>query len=122
MSLSSIVERHRPVDRVLSALIEWSRKMRENSPFVAALKAVDARLNQAREERVDDTTLLVTRFNPYRGVVVTRDLPIAPEQWDAYQGGAYIQHALGHLSEDDREFILTGLCGGDFEALLGPED
>lgn len=28
-----------------------------------------------------------------------------------YQNGAYVQHAFPYLSADDRELIISGICG-----------
>lgn len=67
----------------------------------------------ANEIRIDDNTLRVTRFNPIKGQNQTKDLNITPEQWEKYQRGTLIQNALGHLSANDREFIITGIGDDD---------
>jgi hypothetical protein len=96
--------------------------MRHSSPFARLMGEIDPNFKRNAEVRIDASTLLVTRFNPYKGTTLTRDLPITAEQWDAYQAGRHIQHALPHLSDDDREWILSGLPGGDFDALFGGDE
>jgi hypothetical protein len=58
----------------------------------------------------------ITRTSLLSGVTRTRDLPISSEQWAAFNSGAHIQNALSHLSDGDREFILTGSTEEEWDA------
>jgi hypothetical protein len=49
------------------------------------------------------------------------DLNITSEQMNEWQNGALIQHALPHLTSDEREFLMTGLLPGEFERMYGAE-
>ena len=63
----------------------------------------------ANEIRIDDNTLRITRFNIVKRQNDTRDLQITNEQWNKYINGSVIQKAFPHLTDNEREFILTGI-------------
>lgn len=63
----------------------------------------------AKEIRIDENTLRITRFNIVKQQNDTRDLQITNEQWDRYIGGCLIQNAFPHLTDNEREFIMTGI-------------
>lgn len=53
--------------------------------------------------------MLVTRTSMLSGKTHTREINVTQEQIDNWRNGsAVIQEALGHLSADDREFLMTG--------------
>ena len=39
----------------------------------------------------------------------TKIMRLTPEQYDTWQSGAYIQDALPHLNNEEREFLISGL-------------
>jgi len=49
------------------------------------------------------------RVSTLTGVDRERDLPVTPEQVAAWRDGMLIQHAMPHLSIDDREWLITGI-------------
>lgn len=53
--------------------------------------------------------MIITRKHPFTGETNSRDLPIT--EWDIarWESGELIQNVWPHLSDDDREFILTGI-------------
>ena len=54
--------------------------------------------------------MLVTRKSLISGKVHTIELPVSPEELDAYlSGDADIQDAFPHLTAEQREFIKTGI-------------
>ena len=61
----------------------------------------------------------VTRTSFYSGITRTLDLDITEAQVQAYQDGAMIQIAFPHLSDADREFILTGVTGEEWIEMFG---
>lgn len=64
----------------------------------------------------------ITRTSRLSGRVHTLDLDVSEDQIQAYEGGALIQEAFPHLSAADREFILTGITAGEWEAMMGDDD
>ena len=65
----------------------------------------------------------ITRTSQLTGQVHTLDLDVTEAEITAVlQGDVLIQNALPHLSAADREFILTGITAGEWEALFGDDD
>lgn len=63
----------------------------------------------------------ITRTSIMSGTIRSRDFDITPEQWSAYERGDLIQRAFPHLSDADREFILTGITDEEWDECM-PED
>ena len=57
--------------------------------------------------------MFITRRNPFTGQSKTRCLPITLEELMRYESGELVQNVWPHLSDDDREFILTGIDDWD---------
>lgn len=72
--------------------------------------------------RISDFALEVTIRSPASGNVHSKILPISPKQWNDWQQGEYIQNALGHLSAEDREWLMSGLTAEEFDTLYSDED
>ena len=36
-----------------------------------------------------------------------------------WRGGKYIQHAMPYLSADERELLISGICGDCFDKMFG---
>ena len=66
----------------------------------------------------------IKRRSQASGVVRTRDLPITAEQWMAWEGPnpPLIQECFPQLSNDEREFILTGITQDEWDVLFPEED
>lgn len=64
----------------------------------------------------------ITRKSLFSGVVRTRELDVTQEQIDEWENGALIQNVFPHLSEDDREFLMTGMTADEWDALTKEED
>lgn len=64
----------------------------------------------------------ITRKSILSGITRTLDIPVTEEQMQAWQNGALIQRAMPNLSDDQREFILTGIIGEEWDALMVGED
>ena len=41
---------------------------------------------------------------------------------DAWQSGTNIQNAMPYLSADDREILISGICGECFDNMFGGEE
>tara|TARA_R110000782_G_scaffold102791_9_gene190252 strand:- start:2680 stop:2910 length:231 start_codon:yes stop_codon:yes gene_type:complete len=58
----------------------------------------------------------ITKTSPFSGIEHTLDIPVTPEQIDAYlMEGKLIQDAMPHLTADQREFIMTGITAEEWE-------
>lgn len=53
--------------------------------------------------------MLITKVSILTGIEHTKEIPVTAEQIAAWEGGMVIQNAMPHLSDDDREFIMTGI-------------
>lgn len=66
--------------------------------------------------------MLVFRENIITKRVNVMDLPVTQEQLDSWANGALIQDVMPDLDEDQREFLISGMMPGEFEALFGEEE
>jgi hypothetical protein len=46
------------------------------------------------------------------------ELTIPADEWAAYKGGQLIQRAIPSLSDDERELLISGICGKCFDDLF----
>ena len=61
--------------------------------------------------------MIVTRKNIFTGRERSLDLDITQEQVNRWQGGEKIQDVFPHLSVDEREFLMTGIIGEEWNEL-----
>jgi len=64
----------------------------------------------------------VTRTSAFTGIVHTLDLPITDSDLRAWHEGMLIQDACPDLTEDQREFIMTGVTPEEWAAEFGEEE
>lgn len=70
----------------------------------------------------------VTRKHPFTGEENTLDLPITRADYFAWTNASgesrmrFAQNAFPHLSADQREFLVSGILPGEFDALFPEED
>lgn len=57
----------------------------------------------------------ITRTSVISGTTRTFEIAATAEQWQAWENGALIQNAFPHLSKADREFIMTGITGAEWD-------
>lgn len=48
-------------------------------------------------------------------------LRVRPQDLEAWQNGKLIQDAMHYLSADDRELLMTRICGSCFDKMFGGE-
>lgn len=60
----------------------------------------------------------ITRTSPVSGITRTMELPVTQEQLDRVQAGGYIQNVFPNLSDDEREFLLTGITSEEWDELF----
>lgn len=61
--------------------------------------------------------MIVTRKNIFTGQKRSLDLDVTQEQLNRWQGGEKIQNVFPHLSVDEREFLMTGIIGEEWNEL-----
>ena len=64
----------------------------------------------------------ITRTSLFSDETRTREIDVTPEQLTAWETGAHIQTAAPHLSDEDREFLISGITLEEWNAVFGPED
>lgn len=64
----------------------------------------------------------ITRKSAYSGIIRTKELDITSEQALRINDGEHIQNVLPHLSEDDREFILTGIVQSEWDEMFKEDE
>jgi hypothetical protein len=62
------------------------------------------------------------RISKLTGKSHMRDTAATEEQLTAWEDGVLIQDAFPDLSDDDREFIMTGITPEEWDAAFGEED
>ena len=63
--------------------------------------------------------MIIVRRSPVTGKMNHREIEVTEEQYLSWENGELIQDAMPHLSDDDREFIISGCTPEDF-AFLWP--
>jgi len=56
------------------------------------------------------------------GVTRSRDIDVTEEEYDRWRSGVLIQRAMPHLSDVDREFIMTGITEEEWNAEFAEEE
>lgn len=70
--------------------------------------------------------MIVTRTSEFSGITRSIDLPVTQEQLDKWDNGngPHIQHVFPHLTDNQREFILSGITEEEWDEWdeMFPED
>jgi len=61
--------------------------------------------------------MIITKTSPLTGMLNTMDIDVTPLQIEQWQKGMLIQDAMPLLTNDEREFIMTGFTASDWEAM-----
>ena len=61
--------------------------------------------------------MIVTRKNIFTGQSRSLNLDVTQEQLNRWKGGELIQKVFPHLSVDEREFLMTGIIGEEWNEL-----
>lgn len=70
----------------------------------------------------------ISRISNLTGEYNTREISITLDQYNDWQNARengetrFVQDEFGHLSADDREFLISGITPDEWENLLGSED
>ena len=66
--------------------------------------------------------MLITKTSILTGVTRTLDLPVTEEQMNLWRQGMPIQEAMPNLGTNDREFIISGVTGDEWESMFPEEE
>jgi hypothetical protein len=64
----------------------------------------------------------ITRKSTLTGLTHEMNLPITQQEIDRWQGGELIQDVFPYLSDDQREFLKTGITAEEWEEAFGEEE
>jgi hypothetical protein len=60
--------------------------------------------------------MIFIRTSILSGITRTKELDVTDEQYNAWKCGALIQNVMPHLSDDEREFLISGATAEEWEA------
>jgi hypothetical protein len=63
----------------------------------------------------------IRRTSPTTGEEEVRDIDITHIQLEAWRAGALIQNVMSDLTDDEREFIKSGITSEDWDAIYPKE-
>ena len=66
--------------------------------------------------------IMITRRSELTGVEHVRKINVSSRQIELWQGGALIQDVMPDLSDEDREFLMTGITPEEWAAHFGEEE
>ena len=69
-----------------------------------------------------DETMIVRRTSILSGKTTEREMPVTQEQLDRHRNGELIQDVFYMLSDEDREFIVSGITSEEWDKLYKGED
>lgn len=64
----------------------------------------------------------ITRTSILSGVTRTKNIDVTMNQLQKWSEGANIQDVMGNLTEDEREFIMTGITAEEWNDTFGEEE
>lgn len=66
--------------------------------------------------------MLITKKNQFTGIENSLEIAVTQEQLDDWKNGTLIQFAMPNISADEREFLITGMLPGEFDALFQEDE
>lgn len=66
--------------------------------------------------------MLITRISILSGCKRTIDIPILEEDYISWTNGSSIQDAAPYLSDNQREFMISGITEEEWNELYPPEE
>lgn len=64
----------------------------------------------------------ITRTSPFTGKPITMELPITDEQLARWEAGEHIEVVFSHLTDDEHEFLITGITSEEWKATFGEDE
>lgn len=65
--------------------------------------------------------MIITRTSPVSGITRSMDLPISEDQLEEYRHGALLQDAFPALTDDQREFFMSGITDEEWNSVFGDD-
>ena len=69
-----------------------------------------------------DDPIKITRTSSLTGKERTREMNLTPEQLTAWEQGELIQNVAPHLTDAEREFVMTGITAEEWTAVFGTDE
>lgn len=66
--------------------------------------------------------MLIVKVSDYSGIERVMDLPITAEQMADFMDGTPVQQAFPNLTDNQREFILSGMTAEEWEECMKEEE
>jgi len=66
--------------------------------------------------------MLIKRTSPFGGHENEMEIDVTVGQFADWMQGMLIQDAMPHLTDDEREFIMTGITPEEWDKHIGEED
>ena len=66
--------------------------------------------------------MLISRRCPFTGVMNFMEIDVTGVELADWHDGKLIQHAMPHISADEREFIMTGITPEQWAKTMGDAD
>jgi hypothetical protein len=63
----------------------------------------------------------ITKISPFSRKEHTLEINVSQEQLDRWYAGTLIQHAMPHLTPDEREFLMTGITAEEWKETFGDD-
>lgn len=63
--------------------------------------------------------MLIKMSSMLTGKIHEREIDVTPEQLQRWRDGALIQDAMPHLSDDDREYLISGATPEEWNRAFG---
>ena len=64
----------------------------------------------------------ITRVSMLSGVERTLDIPVTDEQLSNWNSGMLIQDVMPNLTDDQREFIISGITADEWDMFMDDDD
>lgn len=64
----------------------------------------------------------ITRRSMLSGITRTKEIDVTRDQLEEWANGGLIQDVMPNLSDDDREFILSGITADEWDSVYGEEE
>lgn len=66
--------------------------------------------------------MIFVRTSILSGITRTKEFDVTEEQYNAWRDGALIQNVMPNLSDEDREFLISGATAEEWDAQHLEED
>lgn len=66
--------------------------------------------------------MIISKKSPLSGKTTEMELPVTTEQLQRWENGELIQNAMPELTPNQREFLITGIVGDEWDSLFPEGD